>query len=281
MANYASNMRPIGANALDPDALEQTFAARLQGPDAGFLLPFYFGAQIARQQRGQTLIDANQAANQQAAELARQEMAAEDLRSRRSLVSSLAERGFPVSDPQVMEQLGLDPATSRMAASIGNTMILAGARAQQAEREGAAARNIAEAGGQPGNTPWDRIRGPFGATPAVQAAAIRGNAETRPRVAETIGPNGERSAVITGSSPEVTRAMGDRYQGVTQAMRSTQSQVLARAQAAGGTVRERGMQNGHLLLDVTGARGGRTTIAITPDGRMVAAPNAPAPSAQP
>lgn len=269
MANYASSIRPVGANALDPDTLENTFAGQLRSPDAGFLLPFYFGAQMARQQRGQTLIDANATANAQAGELARQEMAAEDMRSRRTLVSSLAERGFPVSDPQVMSQLGLDPATSAMVASIGNTMIQSGARAQALEREATAARQIAEAGGQPGNTQFAYVRGPFGSTPTVQAAAARGARETQPRIQRQVDPNGNVTDTITGPTPEAVDAMSSRVGGNTPQMQARLQRAVSEGAPHGIEVRSVGVdasgrrvelwQNGRLI-----DRG-----VITRDGQMI------------
>src|SRR5262245_27313138 len=132
MADIGSSIRPLPYNALDPDALEQRFAANLSGMSPGNTMPFLMGAPIGRMQRGGQLIEANQQSNALAAELLRRQMHNEAMASRRTLAGNLAPHGMPLADPEILAEYGVDPSRAATLGPIltqqGNELITTGQR---------------------------------------------------------------------------------------------------------------------------------------------------------
>jgi len=153
VANYASAIRPLPPTALDPDHLEQQYAANLRGMEPGFQIPFLMGAMIDRRMRGQQIAESNAAANAQQMQLAQEGMALDERGQLRTLAGIGLQHGMPVT-PTLMTPGGMPTLEENQRyATVGNQNLMQESTARAASAYGTAAQHALEGGVSPNALP--------------------------------------------------------------------------------------------------------------------------------
>jgi len=232
--NYGSNIQRLPANALDPDRLEQQFAAQLHGPEGAYQLPFLQAAMYDRQRRGDQLSSMNNRANDQAYALAQAGLGLEERGQLRDLAGRTYEHGMPIA-PTLLVPGGMPTdAEVRPLANIGNQVGVQNAVAQAAQRYGSAAQAANEGGIVPTTLPG--MSGMTMRTPNDQVVAginASSSGRNEGRLEANTDPQGGttyRQRLPAGATPADAAAVAEEHQ---------EAQRLTTARRAGRQALER------------------------------------------